>query len=95
MNLSRRSRARPVALAIALSLGAAACGDSGAPTASAPATTSPTEAPAERAPDRASPVPVSDLPPVDVVDVATGAAVNLAGFAPSDRPIVLWFWAPH
>ena len=30
-----------------------------------------------------------------MVNVATGATVNLAGFAPSDRPIVLWFWAPH
>ncbi|MDH3754469.1 MAG: hypothetical protein OEU32_11420 [Acidimicrobiia bacterium] len=37
----------------------------------------------------------SDLPDVDVIDLATGDTVNLTSFAPSDRPIVLWFWAPH
>ncbi|WP_419919585.1 hypothetical protein [Candidatus Poriferisocius sp.] len=42
-----------------------------------------------------SEAPASDLPAVELVDVATGATVNLAGYAPSDRPIVLWFWAPH
>ena len=42
-----------------------------------------------------TPVPASELPSVDLVNVATGANVNLASFAPSDRPIVLWFWAPH
>ena len=42
-----------------------------------------------------TPVPDSDLPSVELVDVASGATVNLASFAPSERPIVLWFWAPH
>ncbi len=37
----------------------------------------------------------SVLPDVDVVDLATGETVNLASFAPADRPILLWFWAPH
>lgn len=36
----------------------------------------------------------SDLPDVTVVDLA-GGEFRLASLAPSDRPIVLWFWAPH
>ncbi|WP_419925819.1 hypothetical protein [Candidatus Poriferisocius sp.] len=98
MNLPRAPRTRLIALAIAVALGAAACGDSTAPPTATPATTAPTEAPApaaESAPQTEAPAPASDLPSVDVVDLATGDTVNLAGFAPSDRPIVLWFWAPH
>lgn len=37
----------------------------------------------------------SDLPAVDVRDVHTGATVDLASLVPADRPILLWFWAPH
>lgn len=37
----------------------------------------------------------NQLPDVNVVDLATGEEVNLASFAPTDNPIVLWFWAPH
>jgi len=35
------------------------------------------------------------FPDVRVHDVRTGDLVDLRSFAPSDRPIVLWFWAPH
>ena len=77
-------------LIAALALFAASCGDS-EPATPAPAT----PAPAETATAAATPVPESDLPSVDLINVATGATVNLASFAPSDRPVVLWFWAPH
>ena len=91
-----------LAVAICLALGAAACGDSTegpatAPTeAPAPTTAPATQAPApEPATEPGDPPPASDLPSVDVVNVATGASVNLASFAPADQPLVLWFWAPH
>ncbi|MCY3910572.1 MAG: hypothetical protein OXF99_03610 [bacterium] len=97
-----KTRIKIVALAAALTLVVTACsgGDSNPETAltEAPA---PTQAPATQAPapepatESAAPVPASDLPSVELVDIATGANVNLASFAPSDRPLVLWFWAPH
>ncbi len=37
----------------------------------------------------------NQLPAVDVIDVASGQEVDLAGYAPAETPIVLWFWAPH
>ena len=37
----------------------------------------------------------SDLPAVEVVDVVTGESFELTELAPSDRPTLLWFWAPH
>lgn len=37
----------------------------------------------------------NQLPAVDVVDINTGAEVDLSSFAPGTQPIVLWFWAPH
>ncbi|WP_420432726.1 hypothetical protein [Candidatus Poriferisocius sp.] len=96
MVATNRHRFKLAALAVVLALGAAACGDSGAPTTSTPATTPPIQAPAaEQAPVNEAPAPASDLPSVDVVNVATGATVNLASFAQADRPLVLWFWAPH
>ena len=94
-------------MSFCLALGAAACGDSvdspaTAPTeapapAEAPATQAPaTQAPApETATESAAPAPESDLPSVELVDIATGATVNLASFAPAEQPLVLWFWAPH
>ena len=36
------------------------------------------------------------FPDVDVVEIATGEPLNLADeLAGGDRPILLWFWAPH
>ncbi len=42
--------------------------------------------------------PISDhlFPDVDVVDIQTGATLNIATeLAGGDRPVLLWFWAPH
>jgi hypothetical protein len=35
------------------------------------------------------------LPALQVRDVRTGASIDLAGLLPADRPLLLWFWAPH
>jgi hypothetical protein len=36
------------------------------------------------------------FPDLDVVTVADGATINLAGeLAGGDTPVLLWFWAPH
>ena len=39
--------------------------------------------------------PIIPLPAVDVIDVKTSGEVSLPSLAPSDKPILLWFWAPH
>ena len=37
----------------------------------------------------------NDLPAVTVVDVVSGESLVLSSLAPADRPILVWFWAPH
>ena len=37
----------------------------------------------------------SPLPKVTVRNVGTGEWVQLANFLPAERPLLLWFWAPH
>ena len=37
----------------------------------------------------------SDLPDVTLQRVSTGEDLLLSSLAPSDRPLLLWFWAPH
>jgi len=39
--------------------------------------------------------PNGALPSLPVFDVATGAKVDLAKVPPPDRPLLVWFWAPH
>ncbi len=97
-----RPKIKVLAIAVGLALGAAACGDSSDGPETAPSEAPPpSEAPAAQTPapepatETDAPAPASDLPSVELVDVATGASVNLASFAPADQPLVLWFWAPH
>ncbi len=46
-------------------------------------------------------LPVADpsrpplLPPVTVWDVGAKEWVQLADFLPAERPLLVWFWAPH
>lgn len=54
----------------------------------------PDAAPAEQAPAEAEPV-ASDLPDTAVIDVNSGGEFVLSDLVPSDRPILLWMWAPH
>jgi len=35
------------------------------------------------------------LPAVNVLDLSNGEVVNFSTAAPSDKTLVLWFWAPH
>lgn len=37
----------------------------------------------------------SGLPAASVTDLATGETVDFSTIAPSDRSILLWFYAPH
>jgi len=39
--------------------------------------------------------PNGALPSLPVYDVATGMKVDLARVPPPDRPMLVWFWAPH
>jgi len=38
---------------------------------------------------------VSPLPAIEVDDVTDDRRVALDAFVPSDRPTLIWFWAPH
>lgn len=38
---------------------------------------------------------VSPLPAIEVDDVTGDRRVALDAFVPSDRPTLVWFWAPH
>lgn len=46
-------------------------------------------------PSSGAPAAPSPLPDVTVLDAGTGADVALAGLLPADRPLLIWFWAPH
>jgi len=75
-----------------------ACGGDGgsgsaqSPTSTAaptqPSATQPPAPPPEAAP------PPSAIPDITVRDVASGAEFALGSLVPSDRPLLVWFWAP-
>ena len=87
-------RAAPGILTLAvltlLAVVAASCGgtepaqDGRAP---APPASPPAEPPAAAGP--------TILPDVTVIDVVSGESLLVSSLAPADRPILLWFWAPH
>lgn len=83
----------PLVLAGAIVLLAAACGDSG-DDAAAPSGPDPADGQAQPA-GPAAPGADGPLPAVDVVDVASGATVSLTDFNTGQRPLLVWFWAPH
>ncbi len=99
-----------VAVSLALGLALAGCGaDSESVTpASGPSTEEPAPAKTNNSagngndsPDGDDKEPMSDvdisnsvLPSVQVKDVA-GGDVDLAALVPSEKPILLWAWAPH
>lgn len=37
----------------------------------------------------------ADVPDLEMVDVATGSNVRLVSLVTGDKPLLLWFWAPH
>ncbi|MEY4229868.1 MAG: hypothetical protein RLZZ362_717 [Actinomycetota bacterium] len=82
----RRRTARLVSIAAATALLAAACG--GPPAASVDPGPRPDLAVANAA-------ATAFLPPVTVWDVGEQQWVQLANFLPADKPVLVWFWAPH
>lgn len=102
---SSRTAGRLVALAV-VSLALAACG--GTPQASVdpgerpdlpvggttPGST-PGSAPGTASGTPATSAPEPVLPVVTVWDVGAKQWVQLADFLPADKPLLVWFWAPH
>lgn len=76
---------------LAVAAAAAAC----AGTESAPVATAPADPPPAPESPPAETAGANDLPAVKVVDVVSGESLVLSSLAPADRPILLWFWAPH
>ena len=85
-----RGSPRPLALAAALVLLLAACGDGGEDGA---ASSGP--AAADDQAEATGPNAPGALPAVDVVDVGSGATVALTDYHSGQRPLLVWFWAPH
>lgn len=68
------------------------------PTTTAPAATATpaaTAVPSDAATPTPAPAVDTAFPAIDVVEVTSGAPVNLSTLAGSDRPTLVWFWAPH
>ena len=95
-----------VAVLTLLAVVAAACASSEpSPVATAPVAPEPPPAEPAPAPEPpATPEPPAattaasgsnDLPAVTVVDVVSGESLVLSSLAPANRPILVWFWAPH
>lgn len=75
----------------------AACGGSSEPTAEpAPEPSAVAESPAPAASSEAAEATASGprLPDVRVEDLS-GGELSVASLAPSERPVLVWFWAPH
>ena len=83
-SMSFPSRSRFLALVAALGLAASACGSG---------STSPTTAAAQENIDELA--TNDDVRLVEVLDVVSGGVTTLAEAVDGDRPVLLWFWAPH
>lgn len=36
-----------------------------------------------------------EMPDIAMIDVSSGATVNLQSLVGDDKPLLFWFWAPH
>ena len=45
--------------------------------------------------DEEPPPPVNDYSTVEVLDVSDGSTTTLRGAVTGDRPVLVWFYAPH
>ena len=95
----RTKRSKAAAILLAGTFALAACGgdDAGSSGSNAEGDSA-TEAPAP--PDEVAVVPASDiesnvLPDVVVNNVTLGNQVNLRNMVPSEKPVLVWMWAPH
>lgn len=105
MNRLRLAALAAVAITVLAACGTAASGPSGPDAAPEPVTAvaSASQAPQEQPTPAQAPTvtrlpsvsPDSLIPLVDTVDVRTGNTVNLGSVVPSDKPVLLWAWAPH
>jgi hypothetical protein len=78
---------------VVLSVAATACGGgSSADTADASAGSSAAALAAANLGDLAT---SDDVRLIEVLDVDTGETTTLADTVTGDRPVLLWFWAPH
>lgn len=82
-----------LALIALVGLVAAACGDGATESASTTRDGSP-QATTEPV-GSAAPASDSILPAVEVIEVTSEERVDVASLVPNDKPILLWFWAPH
>ena len=96
MVATRRRWHAVMAVATLAALGLVACGGGGdrsdgrgAAPAEQPRAAGP-EAPKPEAAER-----TSAIPQVTVLDVPSGDEFALGSIVPSDRPVLVWFWAPH
>lgn len=78
-----------VAAAALAAVGLAACGEGGDPSAGSAVTTAGNPRAAAAA------APGSAIPAVTVLDVGSGDEFALGSIVPSERPVLVWFWAPH
>lgn len=86
-----------LAILAAAALGLAACGGSDDGNAAA---TSPADEPPEGLVVQEEPAPDADgdaprLPDVTVTEIDGGGDVKLSSLAPAEKPLLVWFWAPH
>lgn len=74
-----------------------AASEDAAPAIEPTASASPT--PTQAAPESPDPAPTLSpenvVPSVDVVDVRADVVVDVQSIVPSDRPVLVWAWAPH
>ena len=84
----------------AIALIAAACGDepatvAGTITDQPAAATAQDDAAANAAANQPSLATADDVLDTEVLVVADGSVTTLAEAATGDRPLLVWFWAPH
>lgn len=95
---TRRGGFVAVAIGALAALGLVACG--GGEGASdggnaAPPQGSGAEAPRSLASPSQGAEPGSAIPAVNVREIPLGSEFALGSLVPSDRPVLVWFWAPH
>ncbi len=104
----RRRRLGAMAGLLAATLAVAACGGGstgvaagGGSTETSLAATAPSTAASSPVPSSADPAPPAPrsssgaLPGLTVNDVGAGTRIDLASVATTQRPLLVWFWAPH
>jgi hypothetical protein len=83
-----------MALIVGIVVILASCGGGDSSVGTAPEAAADTTATADDATEDAAD-DTGGLPSVQLLAVPSGETVDLASFAPSSSPLVLWFWAPH